>query len=151
MKRVFILILFLLSIQNLFSEEVKNSDEEQEERKYLAKIYTVVLEAKVDLYVPLEVVSDINLNIELENEEIKIVPFEIELNKKPDKENYYSIKYSESAIDIDGDGKIDTYIYSPKYINEKINKENYIKIYGENITKDGTYKKTIYLTVEGGE
>lgn len=73
------------------------------------------------------------------------------MNRKPEKQNYYSVKYSESVIDIDNDGKPDTYIHSPKYINERISKDNYVKIYGENISKEGKHKKTVYITVEVGE
>ncbi|MGL5189881.1 MAG: hypothetical protein ACRC7S_09565, partial [Cetobacterium sp.] len=76
------------------------------------------------------------------------IPFEIEMNKKPDKQNYYKINYSENEIDIDKDGKVDTFIYSNKYINSKIEKDNYVVIKGRNISKDGYHEKIVYITVE---
>lgn len=133
--------------------EIKKSgtDIEGEDLRYLEKTYTVMMEAKVDVFIPLEVISDINIEATVIGNQIKEIPFEIELNRTPEKKDYYSIKYSESVIDIDGDGNPDTYIHSPKYINEKISKDNYIKIYGEKISKEGKHNKTIYVTVEVGE
>lgn len=133
--------------------EIKTSGEDidGEELRYLEKTYTVMMEAKVDVYIPLEVITDIDLETTIIGNQIKEIPFEIELNRKPEKQDYYSIKYSESIIDIDNDGKVDTYIHSPKYINERISKDNYVKIYGENISKEGKHKKTVYITVEVGE
>ena len=133
--------------------DIKTSGEDidGEELRYLEKTYTVMMEAKVDVYIPLEVITDIDLETTIIGNQIKEIPFEIELNRKPEKQNYYSVKYSESVIDIDNDGKPDTYIHSPKYINERISKDNYVKIYGENISKEGKHKKTVYITVEVGE
>ena len=133
--------------------EIKKSgiDIDENELRYLEKTYTVMMEAKVDVFIPLEVISDINIETTIIGNQIKEIPFEIELNRTPEKKDYYSIKYSESVIDIDGDGKADTYIHSPKYINEKISKDNYVKIYGEHISKEGKHSKTIYVTVEVGE
>ncbi len=113
--------------------EIKKSgtDIEGEDLRYLEKTYTVMMEAKVDVFIPLEVISDINIEATVIGDQIKEIPFEVELNRTPEKKDYYSIKYSESIIDIDGDGSPDTYIHSPKYINEKISKDNYVKIYGE--------------------
>lgn len=118
--------------------------------RLLEKTYTVMLESKVNIFVPLEVITDINIETTVVGDQIVDIPFEIELNRKPEKENYYSIKYSENIIDIDGDGAPDTYIFSPKYINDKISKDNFVRIYGENISKEGTHKKDIYITVEVG-
>ncbi|WP_286033883.1 hypothetical protein [Fusobacterium necrogenes] len=118
--------------------------------RILEKTYTVMLESKVNIFVPLEVITDIDIETTVIGDQIVDVPFEIELNRKPEKENYYSIRYSENIIDIDADGTPDTYIFSPKYINEKVSKDNFVRIYGENITKEGTHKKDIYITVEIG-
>lgn len=109
--------------------DIKTSGEDidGEELRYLEKTYTVMMEAKVDVYIPLEVITDIDLETTIIGNQIKEIPFEIELNRKPEKQNYYSVKYSESVIDIDNDGKPDTYIHSPKYINERISKDNYVK------------------------
>ncbi|MGL5277738.1 MAG: hypothetical protein ACRC8M_01475 [Cetobacterium sp.] len=133
--------------------DIKKSglDVDGEDLRYLEKTYTVMMEAKVDVFIPLEVVSDINIEATVIGNQIKDIPFEIELNRAPEKKDYYSIKYSESVIDIDGDGNPDTYIHSPKYINEKISRDNYVKIYGEKISKEGKHNKTIYVTVEVGE
>ena len=125
-------------------------DLDEEDLRYLEKTYTVMMEAKVNVFIPLEVISDINIETTVIGDQIKEIPFEIELNRKPEKENYYSIKYSESIFDIDKDGKMDTYIHSPLFINEKITKDNYIKIYGENISKEGKHNKIVYVTVEIG-
>ncbi|WP_297597276.1 hypothetical protein [uncultured Cetobacterium sp.] len=179
--KIFILLILLIYFKNIFSNdnlnteipkilppkivnqensdddfaipEIKKSGEDidGEDLRYLEKTYTVMVEAKVDVFIPLEVVSDINIEETIIGNQIKEIPFEIELNRTPEKKDYYSIKYSETVIDIDMDGKPDTYIYSPKYINEKISKDNYVKIYGEKITKEGTHRKKIYVTVEVGE
>ena len=125
-------------------------DVDEEDLRYLEKTYTVMMEAKVNVFIPLEVISDINIEASIIGDQIKEIPFEIELNRKPERENYYSIKYSESIIDIDKDGKMDTYIHSPAFINEKITKDNYVKIYGENISKVGKHNKIVYVTVEIG-
>ena len=109
--------------------DIKTSGEDidGEELRYLEKTYTVMMEAKVDVYIPLEVITDIDLETTIIGNQIKEIPFEIELNRKPEKQNYYSVKYSESVIDIDNDGKPDTYIHSPKYINERISKEKFME------------------------
>lgn len=133
--------------------DIKTSGEDidNNELRYLEKTYTVMMEAKVNVFILLEVITDIDLETTLIENQIKEIPFDIELNRKPEKQNYYSIKYSETVLDIDGDGKSDTYIFSPKYINERISKDNYVKIYGENISKEGKHKKTVYITIEVGE
>lgn len=119
--------------------------------RYLEKVYNVYLDMKVNVYVPLEIVSDVNIYATVLGNEILEIPFDLELNRKPEKNNYYSIKYSDIVLDIDNDGEDDTYIYSPKYINERVETNNYVKIYGEKISNEGIYKKRIYMTVEVGE
>ena len=129
----------------------KTTDEELAAGWKLQKNYTAMLESKLEVFVPLEILSDIDINaVVIDNEELNI-PFEIELNKEPEKKDYYKLKFSETEIDIDGDGKIDTSIYSPKYINQRIVKENYVNIKGSNISKDGDYYKKIYITIEVDE
>lgn len=123
---------------------------ENGEVRLLEKNFTTLVESRVKVFVPLEVITDIDIESTVIGDQIVDVPFEIELNRKPEKENYYSIKYSENLIDIDGDGSYDTYIHSPKYINDKAEKNNFVRIFGGNITKEGTYKKDIYITVEVG-
>lgn len=126
-------------------------DIDGDDLRYLEKTYTIMLEAKVNVFIPLEIISDINLETTIIGDEVKEIPFDIELNRKPERDNYYSIKYSESVIDIDDDGKPDTYISSPNFVNEKTTSSNYVKIYGKNISKEGKHRKTIYVTVEAGE
>lgn len=129
----------------------KTTNEELAAGWKLQKNYTALLESKLDVFVPLEILSDIDINaVVIDDEELNI-PFEIELNKEPEKKDYYKLRFSETEIDIDNDGKIDTYIYSPKYINQRIVKENYVNIKGSNISKDGDYYKKIYITIEVDE
>lgn len=129
----------------------KSTEEELAAGWKLQKNYTALLESKLNVFVPLEILSDIDINaVVIDSEELNI-PFEIELNKEPEKKDYYKLKFSETEIDIDNDGKIDTQIYSPKYINQKIASENYVNIKGANISKDGDYYKKIYITVEVDE
>ena len=125
--------------------------EENGDIRILEKTYTVMLEAKVNVFVPLEVITDIDIKGTVIGEQILDIPFEIELNRKPEKENYYSIKYSENVIDIDADGKFDTYIFSPQYINERVVKDNFVRVYGENISQEGAYRKNVYITIEVGD
>lgn len=128
---------------------VENVDEEGNIRN-LEKNYTVMVEAKVNIFVPLEIVSDINIEATVYGDQVAEVPFEIELNKEPEKKNYYKLKYSEKEIDIDNDGNIDTYIYSPEFVNTRYIKDNYVKIYGDKISREGEYTKKVYITVEAG-
>lgn len=145
------------SFQLLFSQgiidpevqEIINRVEQTQDNNWvLEKNYTVMVEAKLNVAVPLEILSDIEINaIVIDDEEVD-VPFDIELNKEPDRKNYYKLKYSQTEIDIDKDGNPDTYIFSPKYLNQRIVTENYVKIKGKNISKDGEYSKKIYITME---
>ena len=128
----------------------QGENRENDDVRKLEKTWTVVLESKVNVYVPLEVISDINIDTTVIGNQIKEIPFDIELNRKPDKQNFYSIRYSENILDMDNDGQIDTYIYSPKYINDKVSSDNTVKIYGEKISKEGTHRKKVYVTVEIG-
>lgn len=109
---------------------------------------TVMLQGKLKVNVPLEIVSDVDIEaMVIDNQQIE-VPFDIELNKEPDIKDYYKIKYSETEIDIDKDGQIDTTIYSPAFLNTRIIEDNYVYIDGAKISKEGTYKKKIFMTIE---
>ena len=66
----------------------------------LEKVYNVYLDMKVNVYVPLEVVSDINIYATVLGNEILEIPFDLELNRRPEKNNYYSIKYSDMVTRI---------------------------------------------------
>lgn len=114
----------------------------------LEKTETFNLETKVNVIVPLEIISDVEIKALVIDDQKLIVPFELEMNKEPDRKNFYSLNYSETEIDIDGDGSIDTKIFSPKYINQKIVNDNYLHIDGANISKEGVHKKRVYVTVE---
>lgn len=129
--------------------QAENVDEEGNIRE-LEKNFTLMLESKVDVYVPLEVVSDISIDALVLGDETVQVPFEIELNREPEKKNFYKIVYSDNKLDIDNDGKIDTYIYSPEFANTKVITDNYVEIQGKNISQDGDYQKKVYITIEAG-
>lgn len=158
MKKLQIIGLFVLSYFQLFSidtdklsknEIVKDNQFNQELDNWtLEKNYTILLESKINVQVPLEIISDVEIDTLILDNEEKYIPFEIGVNKSPEKNNYYKLSFSENEIDIDNDGKIDTFIYTPKYINKKTIKDNYVKIVGENISKDGTYNKKVSITIE---
>lgn len=123
---------------------------ENGEIRFLEQTFTVMLESKMNVFVPLEVVTDIDIEQNVIGDQIVDIPFEIELNREPEKKDFYAIKYSENLLDIDQDGMYDTYIHSPEYINDRVSKDNFVRIYGGNISKEGTHKKDIYITVEIG-
>lgn len=129
--------------------QVENIDEEGNIRN-LEKNYTVMVEAKVNIFIPLEIVSDINIEATVYGNQVLEVPFEIELNKEPEKKNYYKLKYSETEIDIDNDGRVDTYIYSPEFVNTRYINDNFVRIHGDRISNEGDYVKKVYVTVEAG-
>lgn len=109
---------------------------------------TIIMGMKVDVVVPLEIISDVEIQAMVVDEQEIEVPFEIEVNKVPDKKDFYRLNFTETEIDIDDDGQDDTYIYSSKFINSKIEKDNKVVIKGKNISKEGFHKKIIYITVE---
>lgn len=129
--------------------KVENIDEEGNIR-HLEKNYTLIMESKIKIFVPLEIISDISVNATLFGDETAKIPFDIELNREPEKKDFYKIIYSEKEIDIDNDGKKDTFIFSPEYANTKIITNNYVEIQGKNISKDGEYQKKVYITIEAG-
>lgn len=139
----------MIPLEPSLPTQVENIDEEGNIR-HLEKNFTILMESKVNIFVPLEIVSDISVNaIVLGNETVQ-VPFEIELNKEPEKKDFYKIVYSEKEIDIDNDGRIDTRIYSPEFANMRIIKDNYVEVEGKNISQDGEYQKKVYITIEAG-
>ena len=96
----------------------------------------------------MEIISDVEIEATLVDDQEVIIPFNIETNKEPDKKDYYKLKFSENEIDIDKDGVIDTYLYTTKYINSKIFDGNYVNIKGSGISREGTFYKKVYLTIE---
>ncbi len=110
-------------------------------KRVLEKVATLMGKAECEVIIPLEIISDIEIKaLVVDNENLNI-PFDVELNKTPNKNNNYNINFSETKIDIDRDGNIDTEIYASKTIDSKLLKDNYVKITGKNISKEGTHKK----------
>ncbi|WP_432205449.1 hypothetical protein ACQ9ZF_11310 (plasmid) [Cetobacterium somerae] len=134
-------------IPDLPREESINNGGEDLKWK-LEDSYTINLDTKVKAIVPLEIITDVDIKALIIDDEQLTIPFELEMNKEPDKENFYVLNYSETEIDIDGDGALDTFIYSPKYINKKLVTDNTLFIDGKNITREGVHKKKVYITVE---
>lgn len=112
------------------------------------KTKTIMMGINTNVVIPLEIISDIDIEAMVIDDQDVLVPFELEMSKTPNKKDYFRIKYSETKIDIDNDGNIDTYIYSNKYINSKIQKDNYVLIRGRNISKEGYHEKIVYIDVE---
>lgn len=121
---------------------------EEDRNRVLEKMDTVMLKVATSVYVPLEIISDVEIEATVVDDQEVTIPFNIEVNKQPDKRDYYRVKFSEESIDIDKDGVVDTQIYSTKYINSKISDGNFVNIKGSGISNEGTFYKKVYLTVE---
>lgn len=166
-KKIFLLLIFLSNMS--FSESIPATpilppinkeevpevpglptEDKQEEGgiRKLEQNTTVMLEVKLKVNVPLEIVSDVDIEAMVIDDQKIEVPFDIELNKTPERIDYYKIKYSETKIDIDNDGEIDTVIYSPPYLNTRIVEDNIVYIDGGKISKEGTHKRKVYMTIE---
>lgn len=128
--------------------ENKESTKVVKKERKLIKSDSIRVDAKAKVFVPLEVISDIEVKTLVVDDEEITLPFEMELNKKPDTFYKYRFNLSNKEIDIDSDGKIDTVIYVNKNIDSKIIRDNYVKISGKNISKEGTHRKRVYITVE---
>ena len=112
---------------------------------------TIIMKMETEIVVPLEIVSDIDIQAMVIDDQEIVIPFEIEVNKTPseEKRDYYKLNYSETEIDIDNDGVKDTFIYSSTpFINSKIKKDNRVTIKGKNISRDGYHEKIIYLEID---
>lgn len=121
---------------------------EKDKERVLEKINTTMLKITTNVYVPLEIISDVEIETTVVDDQEVTIPFNIEVNKKPDKRDYYKLKFSENNIDIDKDGVIDTQLYSTRYINSKILDSNYVHIKGAGISNEGSFYKKVYLTIE---
>lgn len=121
---------------------------EGETQKRPLETKTIIMGMEVEVIIPLEIISDIEIQAMIIDDQEIEVPFEIEMNKEPDKRDFYKLNFTETEIDIDDDGQDDTYIYSSKFINSKIEKDNKVVIKGKNISKEGYHQKIIYITVE---
>ncbi|WP_426709719.1 hypothetical protein [Cetobacterium sp. SF1] len=153
-------LLFSLEIRGIENNKVETGELPKEDMveydedgkvlgiRTLEKNTSLYLESKVNIYVPLEIISDVDIEALVIDESQVRIPFEIELNRKPERENYFKLKYSENEIDIDKDGKIDTYIYSTPFLNKKIEKDNIVYIDGRNISREGEFEKIVYMTIE---
>lgn len=162
-KKLYLLIFFLISLNLLGNKNsipmipmlpsspiVKpeiNEDGDIKTRKLL-KIGNINLKIKAKVIVPLEVISDIDIKALIIDDDNLKIPFELELSKNPGLLNIYKLNFSSTKIDIDNDGNIDTEIFTNNKIDKRIIQDNYIKIIGKNISKEGTHKKRIYVTVE---
>nr|WP_307776478.1 hypothetical protein [uncultured Cetobacterium sp.] len=114
----------------------------------LLKVGAAVAKIQAEVVVPLEVISDVDIKALVVDDENLEIPFELELSRKPEAENMYKLNFSSTKIDIDNDGKIDTEIFASEKINDTTIRDNYVKITGKNISKEGTHKKRVYITVE---
>lgn len=160
-KKIIMLCLLVFSISS-FAEENKEepiipmlpllpsipTNPEESGKPVPIEVKTIVMKMETEIKVPLEIISDIDIQAMVIDDQEVEVPFEIEMNKEPDKKDYYRLHYSETEIDIDKDGKTDTHIYSNKFLNSKIEKDNKVVIEGKNISKEGYHEKTVYLTIE---
>ncbi len=127
-------------------EEILESGEVKVRKLIKTAALEVPLKAEVD--VPLEIITDVDIKALIVDDENLEIPFELELNRKPEAAGIYKLNFSSTQIDIDDDGVIDTEIFASKDISDKIIKDNYVKITGKNISKEGTHKKRVYITVE---
>ncbi|MGL5191913.1 MAG: hypothetical protein ACRC7S_19930 [Cetobacterium sp.] len=129
-------------------EKVEETEDGNIITRRLLSTGTLEVQLQADVVVPLEIISDIEIKALVVDDENLEVPFEVELNKKPDRAGIYKLNFSKTALDIDDDGVIDTEIFASQNINSKIIKDNYVKITGKNISKEGTHRKRVYITVE---
>lgn len=131
-----------------FVPTIKEYMKEDNGYRELEETYTVMLQTKVKVFVPLEIFSDIDLKATVIDDQKITVPFDIVMNREPKKDENYMLHFSETEIDIDNDGEIDTKIYAPTHIKSKIIEESYIEIEGSKITTEGKHNRRVYITVE---
>lgn len=127
-------------------EEVSENGETQIRK--LIKTATLDIPLKAEVIVPLEIITDVDIKALIIDDENLEIPFELELNRKPEAIGLYRLNFSSTQLDIDDDGVVDTEIFASKNISDKFIKDNYIKITGKNISREGTHKKRVYITVE---
>lgn len=97
MNRIVYMIFIILNfVQVSVAEQIKptinadvnvNKEQTLEERegRVLEKTYTILMEEKVNVFVPLEIISDVDIEATLIGNQSLEIPFEIELNKQPEK------------------------------------------------------------------
>ena len=113
----------------------------------------VDIEFEVDMnlfvYLPLEIISKVFINGVVPDDEKVQFPFTLESNRVPERKDYYKLIYSTGKeFDLSGNGRIDTFINSPEYVNSNIITDTYIEVHGDKLGADGIYRKTIYITIE---
>ena len=72
------------------------TEDKQEQNGKVRKLLrntTVMLQSKVEVSVPLQIVSDVDIETMVIDEQKLEIPFDIELNKEPDIKDYYKINY----------------------------------------------------------
>ena len=149
MKKIFLLNFLIMSLiygekhQSIKSEEVIL---DKANWKYEKTHKTTLLKTDAKIIVPLEIITDLEIDATVVDNQKLEVPFTLEMNKNPNKK--YKINYSEKIIDIDGDRRNDIEIISPEYAHTKIVENNKLIIYGENIKNDGIYHKRVYISVQ---
>lgn len=144
----FLFFLILLNCTIFAIDKVIIGENGEQKTLKLLNSGTLDVELVAQVIVPLEVISDVHIKALVVDDENLEIPFEVELNQKPERTGIYSLNFSKTALDIDDDGIIDTEIFASQNINSKIIKDNYVKITGKNISKEGTHKKRVYITVE---
>ncbi len=162
MKKLMLILLILMGSFSIYGEQEEKPEDPiipmipilpalpngGENSRTPLETKTVIMGMKTEVVVPLEIISDVEIQaMVIDDQEIE-VPFEIEFNKTPDKNRNYAIKYSETEIDIDGDGAKDTFIYANRNVDSKILKDNKVVIKGKNISKEGYHEKIVYIDVE---
>ena len=106
----------------------------------------MTMKVQANIVTPLQIMTDLDVKATVVDNQKLEIPFKLEMNKNPNKT--YELSYTENLIDIDNDGKIDTHIISPKYINKKVVDDNLIIIDGQNISVEGTHRKKVYINIE---
>ncbi|MGL5934959.1 MAG: hypothetical protein ACRCZI_04995 [Cetobacterium sp.] len=129
-------------------EKVEENENGTVTTRKLLSTGSLEVSLEADVVVPLEIISDIEVKALIVDDENLEIPFEIELNRKPERAGIYKLHFSKTALDIDDDGIVDTEIFASQNIDSKIVKDNYVKITGKNISKEGTHRKRVYITVE---
>lgn len=161
MKKIILILLILMGNITVFGNENDKSEtpiipmipllpaiKKDDTKKAPLETKTLIMGMKTEVVIPLEIISDIEIQAMVVDDQEIEVPFEIEFNKTPNKNRSYALKYSETEIDIDNDGTKDTFIYSNKNINSKILGDNKVVIKGKNISKEGYHEKIVYIDVE---
>ncbi len=169
MKKLITLFFLILNI-TIFSEESEPiipmlpllpsmpANPEAEGKPVPLEVKTIVMKMETEIVVPLEIISDVEIQAMVIDDQKVTVPFEIEMNKEPDKKDYYKLNYSETEIDIDiiSDVEIQAMVIDDQKVtvpfeiemNKEPDKKDYYKLnYSEteiDIDDDGKTDTYIY-------